>query len=127
MTTIQKIKKSELTELLKEIPVEGKLTKLSLILLDKVKKKLRQTPKCYNQATATCTCNSPKCIIGLMREFANGYNHKEIGLTSLQDDKLYDASLWPSKYIKIGQSRENITIHAAIKRINHFIRTNGNQ
>ena len=100
-------------------------------LLRKVKTKIKNKPHAYNQAMP---CGTVQCICGWMKFFAGLVKIAELHegggaiLTRDQYDRLFNASMWPKKFYRNkGASWQKIKASTAIRRIDHFIATDGKE
>lgn len=108
-----------------------KLLSLTAVrLLRKVQKEIKAHPSHYNQQNPIVHgCGSPACICGWMEFFSDKPNpsREDTGLDREQYYRLFFASQWPVKFYKPYSGARNIKASAAIRRIEHFIQTDGRE
>lgn len=114
------------------------LSRDTIQVLQLVIKQLQRQPERYdqNQPGILCTvhnCKSPACVIGWFKMFNRERHYTRQGhLDPLFYDRLYWSSRWP---VKFGGRADCLcdcvepspTVEIAIKRIKHFIRTDGRE
>lgn len=107
------------------------LSARTIRLLRQVQAIIRLKPKRYNQNNDSYkepTCKSPACIIGWARFFNLGRKTSvEQLLPGALYYRLYYPTEWPKQFFETGTRWQDIKASTAVKRIEHFIKTDGRE